>query len=437
MKKKSKFYLFTVGVLIFSFLLFEMALQVFSFCIPKVNLFLNHGVGGVPHHIPDPILGHRPNPQFLGHDDLGFRNELIPPRADMVVLGDSQSYGTGVLREDAWPQQLQKLARKNIYNMAFGGYGPAHSLILMNEVLKFKPKWLVEAFYSGNDLADSFELIYELGQLQHLRHPNRDLLEPWVKRGILPSREECIHTIEIHSKKNKIDSSTKANTNQKVVDFTSPVPKLTWKINIKSIRLLKTMGRLIFNYKYRFPKIYRRIRKIKLMFLGEKSATTWESIKSKAHRQEISFEIFENPKMNTILTPGYRLVALDFKDARIVEGLRIALEAVLEIDGISKQNNMKFSVLLIPTKEYVVRKEKEQKSNNEDSAYQRLIRNETLLWEITQTVLKKHGVTLIDASTALEKSMDFGNRPYFRSLDGHPSKEGHRALAQLVYGAIY
>src|SRR6267378_5616866 len=60
--------------------------------------------------IADPVLGKRLAPFTRGHDANGFRNDSVPQHADIVTLGDSQTWGVNAERQDAWPQQLSKLS---------------------------------------------------------------------------------------------------------------------------------------------------------------------------------------------------------------------------------------------------------------------------------------------------------------------------------------
>jgi hypothetical protein len=69
---------------------------------------LNLAIGG---------LGEGPN------DLLGFRNRGVPNVADVVVLGDSQTYGNNAVLDENWPSQLAgllKARRATVYNMALG-----------------------------------------------------------------------------------------------------------------------------------------------------------------------------------------------------------------------------------------------------------------------------------------------------------------------------
>ena len=104
----------------------------------------------------DDTLGHCPNPDFPGHDQWGYRNESVPAQADIVILGDSHTYGVGVEREEAWPHLLSDSTGATAYSIAFGGWGPGQHLLLMDKALSLRPKLIVEAIYTGNDLWDCF-----------------------------------------------------------------------------------------------------------------------------------------------------------------------------------------------------------------------------------------------------------------------------------------
>src|SRR5215470_4841830 len=122
--------------------------------------FAPAGLQSVALSLPDERLRVRPNPEFPGHDRRGFRNPTALDRADIVVLGDSQTYGVGVPSEKAWPMQLQALTGHSVYSMAFGGWGPLESEALLEQALALHPAVVIEAIYSGNDLYDAFIAVY-------------------------------------------------------------------------------------------------------------------------------------------------------------------------------------------------------------------------------------------------------------------------------------
>jgi len=148
----------------------------------------------------DPLLGIRGKPFFgrphLGekgpHDALGFRNLFIPVFADIIVFGDSQTYGNNVPLELNWPSVLAgQLGREfSMYNMALGGWGPAQYLAMARYALAFRPSVFVVAFYSGNDPLDAFRYVYNFDEFKDLRlFPEmsaKDLAEVVVKPIAVP-----------------------------------------------------------------------------------------------------------------------------------------------------------------------------------------------------------------------------------------------------------
>jgi len=108
------------------------------------------------------VLGHRPNAGYPGHDARGWRNLTVVEQADIVALGDSQTYGVNAKPDQTWPHQLSQMSGRSTYQLAFGGYGPAHYLVLLDDALKLQPKVLVAGFYSGNDLMDNYWFTYNM-----------------------------------------------------------------------------------------------------------------------------------------------------------------------------------------------------------------------------------------------------------------------------------
>ena len=133
----------------------------------------------------DPITKVRALPKFpndinIGpHDYLGFRNREIPNVADLVVIGDSQTYGNNALMEENWPGWLlkniqQKGLNKNLYNISVGGWGALQYLYMVDKALTMDPEVVIVAFYTGNDAIESFQLAYADERWKQYR-PNKSL----------------------------------------------------------------------------------------------------------------------------------------------------------------------------------------------------------------------------------------------------------------------
>jgi lysophospholipase L1-like esterase len=126
----------------------------------------------------DPVTISRARPRVpeaatIGpHDILGFRNRVVPNVADVVIIGDSQTYGNNVALEDNWPSRLAlQLEGKSAitYSMATGGWGAVQYLEMATKATSFQPQLLIVAFYSGNDSLESFRLAYGLDRFEDLR----------------------------------------------------------------------------------------------------------------------------------------------------------------------------------------------------------------------------------------------------------------------------
>jgi lysophospholipase L1-like esterase len=120
--------------------------------------------------IKDPYSGVRakplvPNQEMVGPNDVfGFRNHAVPNVADVVVIGDSQTYGNNSQIQLNWPSQmsteLNKRQKTVVYNMSVGGWGAVQYLYAATKATVFQPRVIVVAFYTGNDPLDSFKLAY-------------------------------------------------------------------------------------------------------------------------------------------------------------------------------------------------------------------------------------------------------------------------------------
>ena len=114
--------------------------------------------------IPDPFLHRRPKPLLFDDakgptDLLGFRNRAVPSVADVVVIGDSQTWGNNATLELNWPSQLGEalgVKRPVVYGMAVGGWGAVEYLEIFPKALRLRPRVIVVALYAGNDPLDSF-----------------------------------------------------------------------------------------------------------------------------------------------------------------------------------------------------------------------------------------------------------------------------------------
>ena len=335
--------------------------------------------------IPDKQLGYRPNPGHPEHDENGFRNPVVPETAHIVALGDSHTYGTGVKPEDAWPKVLQGLSGSSVYSMSMGGYGPVHSLMLWEEAASLQPNVVIEGIYSGNDLYDSFSMVYGRGQMQQLLPEDETLIQAMRQRGqIKLSRRLAIKA---------------------------------WFVN--NSRIVGLLRRVQFELSH-----YRKTR-----LSPPTPEQEWDKAKARAAKNANYYQIFSSSNSRTVFTSERRLAALDFNNPIVGEGQRIVHGAIDEMHNLAKRDGIRFVVLLIPTKELVF---SEQAKQLDAPSYHRLIRNEQQFWQVTKSFLEAHSIEFIDPLQALRAELEAGNQPYQVSYDGHPNEIGYHAIAKTV-----
>ncbi len=118
--------------------------------------------------LPDPLVKSRARPLYPNHgwtgphDILGFRNLLVPGSTDVLVIGDSQTYGNNALIWENWPHLLQQRLddKQRVYSMATGGWGAIQYYYALIKGLIFAPRVIVVAFYTGNDPPETYSMAF-------------------------------------------------------------------------------------------------------------------------------------------------------------------------------------------------------------------------------------------------------------------------------------
>jgi len=105
------------------------------------------------------------------HDVLGFRNRVVPTIADVVTIGDSQTYGNNVITAENWPSVMAKslAGEVTVYNVSLGSWGGVQYFDMAQKVALFKPLAIVVAFYTGNDSLETFKAAYAVDSWKEFR----------------------------------------------------------------------------------------------------------------------------------------------------------------------------------------------------------------------------------------------------------------------------
>jgi lysophospholipase L1-like esterase len=399
MSNSVKKIVFTIILLVSLVLLSELAVKLVVYFSSRAE-FILHGKTEFPMTVKDKKLGIRPNPKYLDHDRLGFRNRGVPESIDVIALGDSQTYGSQVPRSQAWSQQLGRELDIKTYQMAFGGYGPVHSLILLEEAIKLNPNIVIVAIYMGNDLLDSYRVVYRLNGIPELRSADSDRISLFKR----------------------YDSSKSKIANRK-----------TKKLYRKTQNNHENRG--IRQFLSRKSSLYAVAKLIKNRYLPFISYTSqWDSVQKSA--QEMGLFAFSDKNVKTVFTADYRLIGLNKEDPRIVEGFDLSVKAVIRMKKRTEQKGIKFYTLIIPTKEMVFNEIVQRNTKKIPNEYKRLISSEMYFYNNFLKLLKDNKINLILPLLNLQQKTAGREQLYFISWDGHPNPKGHRVIANSVKEAI-
>ena len=331
----------------------------------------------MPYLEKDTVLGNKVKPNSAGHDSMGYRNEFVPKKADVVAIGDSQTYGVSANSKNSWPAQLGKLIGKKVYNISLGGYGPVqYYYLLKNQALILNPSVIIVGFYLGNDLMDTYRIVYTNDYWGHLRNKS------FMAELMIADNNTIDSDRRLDIENNKIFGDIRDWLAHHSIFY----------------RALKQS----FGYIFRYP-------------------------------ESIDITIFEDKssKLRIDFTPSLRFGALNISDPKIKEGLRISLDCFLKMYNLCKINNIIFIVVLFPTKENVYSKyiENNKRLKNSNIINELLI-NENIVNGLVKSHFIEHKIPYIDVLEPLRSKI--GEQIYPSNWDGHPNKNGYEIVAKSI-----
>jgi lysophospholipase L1-like esterase len=342
--------------------------------------------------IKDPVLGLRLAPYTQGHDANGFRNDTVPQNIDIVTLGDSQTWGVNVERQDAWPQQLSKISGRSVYNMGLGGFGPVQYRVLIPQALHLSPKIIAVGFYLGNDIYDAYRMAYQYEAHRGLR-------------GSSAARDLSVDTVGLRAN-SFWDAEKQFHANFGRSSFSG------WTFWLREHLAL---GRLL-NRTGLWP--------------GSQDID-YEIDKRWALAYPDRAAVCEEPGRETVFTTAYRLAGLDLDEPRNAEGLRIAEELLAQMQAEVNANQVKLIVLLLPTKETVYATARSGKIRL-DPTYQRLVEMEGRVRSEIISTCQVNRIQCLDVLPYLSGALDRGERLYPTTTESHPNGRGYLVIASAV-----
>ena len=346
--------------------------------------------------VPDPKLGHRLAPHTLGHDDRGFRNAGAVTVADVIAIGDSQTWGVNVGREEAWPSVLERVTGVHVYSMSLGGWGPLQYEVLAKDAVALRPRALIVGIYLGNDIFDACNQVYGTDAFPQYRQPGADF---------------SADLSALNARLKSTNDSTRVEQAQAKFQELQGLAKFWRRLGDRSliVQILMTRGWL--------PDI------------PSADALYEEADKAWAREHPAVASVYQRGQISTVMTYGYRGTAVDLSNACIRDGVRISREVLTHLKRWSEESHMKIGVLLIPTKESVYGLADETLRPQMTEAYAEMVKNEAA---IKEDLLQQCGLIQLpcrDLVHRLIKAAHDEERLYKADSDGHPVANGYRHIA--------
>ena len=330
--------------------------------------------------VADPILGAVPSSgsRARGFDAWGFRNLAVPPRADVVTIGDSHTYGNTATLEDSWPSVVKRSTSREVYNLALGGYGPNQYFHLFEaKALALKPGVILCGLYMGDDFENAYLITYGL--------------DHWASLRALAPEEVSYDIWE-----------------------TPAAPG--WH---KPLRLWLSRNSLVYQLLFHGPLLGR--------FQGELQIRRAHDLYEGA-----TSLILPDKHIEEAFLPRGILKRLDQRSKSVLEGMRITFGLLMQMSDISRQRGISFLVVVIPTKEMVFAEFLERnRSLPLSDVLDALVANERMARDKTFQFLRDAGIAYVDVLPELRASV--GHELYARTAtDMHPGKNGYRVIGEAV-----
>jgi hypothetical protein len=332
--------------------------------------------------VRDPVFGAVPSPTARGgFDALGFRNRAVPKTADIVAIGDSQTYGNTATMDDSWPYALGRLLDRHVYNMGLGGYGPNQYFeLLKTKALSLKPRMVICGLSVTDDFDNAFHLTYGLDYWAYLR--------------VLPGV--------------KVDFDTWDTADE-------PAP--SWQ---KKRRVWLSQHSVLYQLVFHTGLGNRVKGELQIRNAAELYPGSATSL------------IIPEKHIEEAFQPTANLHGLDQGRESVREGMRITFELLKEMNETCQRNHIQFVVVVIPTKEMVFSQYLEHNSKIAlADVVDKLLVNERVALDQTFKFLTDANIISVDPLPLLQKSV--GQGLFARSAgDMHPNKNGYEIIAEAV-----
>lgn len=329
----------------------------------------------------DPVLGHAFVPDKGGYDAWGFRNPSAPGSAEVVVLGDSQTYGTNVATSESYPAVLGRLAGVRAYNMGIGGYGPLQYLALLERALELRPRTVVVGLYLGNDVVDAS------------RYAG---LEAWAEL-----RDPAVRYPASPGEQPRDFQEQGAAPNLAVALLQGAVERslLAWRLTHAVKTRLRTTRALADLY--------------------------W---------REPGAPVLDDGPLRTHFTPAVRRPLVDARNPAVRDGLRILDVCLERMARRCAGTGVELVLLPIPTKETCYALHLQEGGEDADLVRQLapVARREGALREDVLALAERHGVRVVDPLPEMLEALGRGQPLWPAYSDGHLDASGCALVAEVL-----
>lgn len=325
----------------------------------------------------DPILAHRIEPGQAGHDDWGYRNPDVPEQAQILAIGDSMTYGLMAKMRETWPYALAKLTGKTVYNAGMGGYGPLQYMhVLKTRAPELAPEQVVVMLYVGNDLMDTYNLVYSAEHWQDYR------LGAGPDQAIAPNV------------------------------FTDPT------YNPGTVKLIR-------DWLAQNSVLYRLVLQLPV----------FDSIRQREALEGSTALQITHLNAPVVLDPVRRLDFVTADDPRIEEAFEITKRALRELAAYTNENGMDLHMVLMPVREQLFRDLLPDTLDDDQRAvFEKLDASLTEIDAAFAAFFEAEGISFTDLGPALEPALQ--NQTIFPPTDGHPNANGYAIIANVLAKAL-
>ena len=347
----------------------------------------------------------RGNPDCPDHDARGYRNHSALSEAEIVTLGDSWTYGSGVPSDSAWPHVVSQRLNRPLYNMGVPGTGPLQSREILRQALQLHPKVIIFGFYLGNDLLDDF----------FFAEKNEKLSEFLTAKDIADVTQ-AEHAEDLKGKVDVLFNRAMAANPPQPTEHLSNLGRIRNILgdNSRLYAFLRSLKKLWFDAPPR-----------ELAVLDPRYE---DAVAGILEYQRPYVTPFSEGGWKTVFTSPYRFAVVDLADVRVRAGLSIAKQTMLAMNQICQDNGIHFIVALLPTKETIFRRKVHDTSRYE--LYAGLVQYEDEIRAQLKALFEEHRVDFVDP---LPRLQDADVQPNFENADGHPNVAGQEIIAAAIY----